>query len=151
MRNFKQVYHHYTKLEEYRFGMWNTILGQEREKLLIKAIEFTGNAKLYGKYMMQAIDKWPYSCEQNLTCQGMNKQAWIGHAACCIAIGCPEDITRLAWRMLAKQQQDEANTMADKAIAEWEKRYVIKLSKKSRQLCLFGDMPCQNIISGLMY
>jgi hypothetical protein len=72
--------------------------------------------------MLKAIDLWPVSCEHNLSCTGMNRQAWIGHAACCIATGCPEHITRLAWHTLTQKQQDEANAKADFAIKTWEER-----------------------------
>jgi len=91
--------------------------------LLKQAIEFTGNPPLYGSFMMRVIKEWPISCEHNLTCKGMNRQAWIGHAAACIAIGCPEHITREAWAYLTQEQQDLANAEADKAIAQWELEY----------------------------
>lgn len=114
--------------------MWRNVHGSERKKYLEKAIEFTGNARLYGEYMMKAIEQWPMSCEHNLTDQSMNKQAWVGHAACCIALGCPEDITREAWHYLTQEQQDEANAMADLAIAKWQESY---LRGKTGQLTLW--------------
>jgi hypothetical protein len=118
--NLKRTYHSYDKWEEYHAGMWKSIYGNDKDILLKKAIEFTGNAKLYGSYMVRVISEWPYSCEHNLTCSNMNRQAWIGHAACCLAIGCPEDITRIAWHHLSKNQQDAANLEADRAIKMWE-------------------------------
>lgn len=118
-----KIYHPYDSWEEYKAGMWRHIFGDEREKMLNKAVLFTGNAELYGKWMMKVIKEWPISCEQNLSDRNMNRQAWIGHAACCLCIGCPEDITREAWHHLSQQQQDEANKKADEAIAEWERRF----------------------------
>jgi hypothetical protein len=53
----------------------------------------------------------------------MNRQAYIGHAAACIAIGSPEYITRLAWHQLTNDQQDKANNKADIAIKTWEENY----------------------------
>lgn len=128
----QQVWVHYELWEEYYAGMWRNVYGEERKLYLKRAIKFTGNAKLYGKWMMIVVKKWVYSCLHNLSNQSINHQAWIGHSACCLAIGCPEDITRLAWHRLTQQQQDEANAMADKAIAEWERMY----SYKGIQLCL---------------
>jgi hypothetical protein len=115
-----RIYHPHDVLEEHKHGMWKTILGAERERLLAQAIEFTGNAQRYGTYMMRVVREWRYSCEHNLTCSDMNRQAWVGHAACCLALGCPEDITRCAWHCLTQQQQDEANAQADKAIQFFE-------------------------------
>lgn len=120
----KQIFHHYEKWEEHHAGMWRKITNeQERKEHLQRAIEFTGNAKLYGEYMLQVLDKWPISCEQNLSNSSVNRKAWIGHAATCIAINCPEDITREAWWTLSQDQQDEANSKAAEAIKKWEERY----------------------------
>lgn len=119
----KRIYHHYLKWEEHIFGMWIKVSKAQEIKLLKKAIKFTGDHKLYGSFMKRIIKEWPISCEQNLSHRTMNRQAWIGHAATCLAIKCPEYITRLAWHNLSQNQQDLANGQADKAIALWEKRY----------------------------
>ena len=118
----KRVYHNYRDWEEYHAGMWRILHGDEAKEYLDKAIAFTGDAELYGEWMLRVIEAWPISCEQHLTARSMNRQAWVGHAACCLAIGCPEEITRLAWHQLTQQQQDEANAKADAAIVAWEVR-----------------------------
>lgn len=123
----KRIYHHYLNWEDYIAGMWRTVSGKERAVYFDKAIEFTGNAELYGHYMMLVTELWPISCEQNLTDSNINQKAWIGHAACCLAIGCPEDITRQAWGRLTQQQQDEANNKAGDAIAYWNEKQDQKL------------------------
>lgn len=132
----KRIYHHYKKWEEHKYKMWKTFNGKKKQKYLKKAIEFTGNTKLYGEWMLKVIKDWPYSCEHNLSDPSINRQAWIGHAACCYAIGCPEDITRLAWHYLTEQQQAKANKKADFAIDLWESKYIKKYNK-SEQLGLF--------------
>jgi hypothetical protein len=115
-----RVYHHYEKWEEYPGGLWKKILGPDRDASVEKAVAFTGDAQLYGKWMMKVLIAWPISCEHNLSCSSMNRQAWIGHAACCLAIGCPEDVTREAWHRLTDEQRSDANAMADAAISTWE-------------------------------
>ncbi len=101
--------------------MWRKITPAEEKDFLEKAIAFTGNHVLYGSWMIRVIDKWPVSCEHNLTDFSQNRRAWIGHAAVCLAMKCPEYITRSAWGHLDKKQQDLANEQADVAIALWEK------------------------------
>jgi hypothetical protein len=59
-------------------------------------------------------------CFCYLTDTKQNRQAWIGHAACALAHGIPEDIVREAWSYLTQEQQDAANKKADEAIAHWE-------------------------------
>lgn len=127
----QRVFYPYWLWEEYKLGMWRNVYGEERELLLKKAIEFTGNANLYGKYMLKVMIEMPLSTEMNLTNPSMNHQAWIGHAACCIAINCPEDIVRIAWWNLTQKQRDKANLKADKAIETWNKKYI-----RGYQLCL---------------
>lgn len=127
----QRVFIPYWFWEEYYAGMWSNIFGEQRDRLLYDAIVFTGNAELYGKYMQRVIREWPYSCLHNLSCVGMNRQAWIGHAACALAMNVPEDIVRLAWHSLTQKQQDEANQQADNAIIKWEEQY-----KDGIQLCL---------------
>lgn len=116
----KKIWHPYWNWEDYRNGMWRTVSGSERTRLLRKAIDFTGDAKLYGSFMRRVIREWPIGCEHHLTDVGSNRKAWIGHAATCLAIQCPEDITRSAWGYLSQTQQDEANAEAQVAIEEWE-------------------------------
>jgi hypothetical protein len=119
----KRVYYSFEKWEDYQFGMWRKIPFSQEPIFLEAAIRFTGDAELYGKYMIRAINEWPNGCEHNLTCVGMNRQAWIGHAATCIALTSPEYITRLAWHQLTQEQQDLANAQADIAIKIWEDNY----------------------------
>lgn len=122
----KRIYHHYENWEDYQAGMWRTVSGSERDSFLRKAIEFTGDAVLYGSFMRRVLSEWPLACEHNLTDTTQNRKAWIGHAATCIAIDCPEDITRQAWGQLSQQQQDDANEQARQTIEEWEAAHEAK-------------------------
>jgi hypothetical protein len=119
----KKIWHHYEKWEEYKSGMWRKVDKLQEEKYFEWAIGFTGNTNLYGSWMMKVIKEWPISCQQNLSDVSLNRQAWIGHAACCLANSCPEYIVRRAWWELTEEQRCEANVKADIAIAEWEKNF----------------------------
>lgn len=117
----KRIYHPYTEWEDYKAGMWRKETTANEKDLLDKAIDFTGTHEEYGAWMMRVVSSWPKACEQNLTDLSQNRRAWIGHAACCMALNCPEYITREAWGYLTKTQQDLANKQADKAIEFWER------------------------------
>jgi hypothetical protein len=124
MSNIKQIFHNYRLWEDYKYGMWETFYGLKHDDFLKAAIALTGDYQVYGYWMMEAIRLWEYSCEHNLTDTAINRQAYIGHAACCLAIGCPEHITREAWHYLTQKQQNDANKEADKAISKWEAKYI---------------------------
>ena len=117
----ERVYHPVCDWEEIEANMWGTVAN--RKRALKAAIEFTGDHKKYGRFMLRVIREWPISCENALTDTSSNRRAWIGHAATALALGCPEDITREAWAKLTKQQQDQANAQADNAIKIWEQAY----------------------------
>lgn len=113
-----RIYHPWWKWEEVDHNMWGTV--PNRPDFLKIAITFTGDSVKYGSFMLRVIAEWKYSCEHNLSNKTQNRQAWIGHAACALAIGCPEDIVRAAWSYLSEEQQIKANAEADRAIAQWE-------------------------------
>jgi hypothetical protein len=128
-QSIKRIYHPYWLWEEYEHNMWGAV--NDRAKFLKLAIKFTGDHKLYGRFMIQVIQKWKYSCEHNLSNLTQNRRAWIGHAACAIAHQIPEDIVREAWSHLTEEQQYLANKEADRAIEAWEHKQL-------------GDL-CQNV------
>lgn len=130
----KRIWHPYTAWEEFHAGMWRRVYGEERNRFLQKAITFTGDHELYGSWMLKVIEAWPLSCEHNLTDICQNRRAWIGHAACTLAINCPEDITRSAWGHLSEEQRIKANHKADLAIVTWERFYSRKNSEVRRDM-----------------
>lgn len=107
--------------EEIGFNMWGEVAN--RRLFLQRAEIFTGNHRLYGRYMQRVTTEWPNSCINALTDYNLNRKAWIGHAACALALRCPEDITRQAWGLLTDEQRTLANRQADRAIRAWEMRY----------------------------
>ncbi len=116
----RRIYHPYWKWEDFHAGMWRKATPTEEKELLPLAVNFTGDAKLYGSFMALVVEQWTFACEHNLTDTAMNRRAWIGHAACSMAIGCPEYLTRRAWWMLTQEQRDLADAEADRAIEKWE-------------------------------
>lgn len=134
---FNRIYHPVWDWEENNFNMWGAV--SNRNNYLKKAIEFTGDHKKYGRFMMRVANEWKISCENSLTDYSINRKAWIGHAACALALGCPEDITRQAWGELTDGQRLLANREAEAAIQHWERSYAksIGLCKQVENEMLF--------------
>jgi hypothetical protein len=120
----KRVYHHYEKWEETHAGMWRRPTGAERQEWIGKVAAFMADTDKFKAAMLRAIKEWPISCEANFTCSSVNKQAWLGHAACCIAIGCPEEPTRSAWWTLSQELRDAADAAAAEVIMIWQADYI---------------------------
>ena len=125
---FKRVYHPYWLWEEVKHNMWGDSKDKKRDTNM--ALIFTGDHELYGYYMMKVIKEWKYSCENSLTDYLLNRKAWVGHAACALALEIPEYIVREAWRLLTDEQRLLANRKAERAIQCWEDGY-----KESGGLC----------------
>lgn len=113
--------------------MWRKVPRHEEDNFMRAAVEFTGNAELYGQWMRRVVSEWPIACEHNLTDLSINRKAWVGHAATQMAINCPEYITRAAWGQLSEQQRIDANKQAQHAIDLWEAGYV---HNQGGQTCL---------------
>lgn len=116
----KQIYIPYTLWEDFHAGMWRVIPKIDEPVALKLAIEFTGDDYEYGFAMLLVIEQWPNACKHNLTNPGLNRRAWVGHAACCLSHGLPEYIVRSAWGLLTIEQRILANKAADFAILIWE-------------------------------
>jgi hypothetical protein len=121
-----EVWHPWWAWEEMSHNMWG--VATHRKTWVEMAVAFTGNAELYGEWMLKVIQEWPASCEHNLTKPG-DKRPWMGHAAVALAIGCPEDIVREAWGLLTEKQQIAANAKAQRAIDEWRGRNAENVSR----------------------
>jgi len=123
-----RIWHPYWEWDDFKAGMWRAVSGRERKQLLRKAYDFTSDHELYGSWMIKVVESWKKGCEHHLSNTSSNRRAWIGHAACCLATGCPEDITRQAWGYLTEDQKTKANHQADIAIAMWERKHAGKSS-----------------------
>jgi len=117
----ERVYYHFNDLEEYHDGLWKIVRGPEREINVRNASELMKDTGSFREAMFSALTKWPKSCEYNLTADGVNKLAWLGHAGCCIAVGSPEENTRCAWHTLNLSEQNDADRAAESVLWEWER------------------------------
>lgn len=121
-KQIKQVFHDVRTWEEVAHNMWGDV--DDKRCYLELAISFTSNHVEYGLYMRKVAEEWPISCENALTDPHLNHKAWIGHAACALAHGIPEDIVRTAWGYLSDEQKFLANKEAERAVEAWKERYV---------------------------
>lgn len=122
MKILKRIYHHYKKWEDFLNGFYslNEIDNFEENYLIKKCAELLKNADDFYNVMLEVINNWRKSTEVNLTNINRNRQAWLGQASCCYKYNAPEYITKLAWRLLTKEEQNEANRIADIIIHKWD-------------------------------
>jgi len=119
----KRIYHPYNLWEDYKSGQYKTNYNYDEKKeaeLAFKAKDLLSNQKEFYETAIQVITNWKYATEFNLSNNGLNRQAWLGQAACCYKFGIPEYLTKYGWRLMSLTEQTEANKTADKIIALWE-------------------------------
>jgi len=122
LRPNERIYYHYEDLEEFHAGMWRIIRGERRKNLVETAAVIMRDSARFKDAMMTAASQWVKSCEANLTAEGVNKIAWLGHAGCCVDSGIPEDCTRAGWHTLTQAEQDEANRVAAEVLEFWQQQ-----------------------------
>lgn len=115
-----RVFKHYLEWEDWRAGMYATINGHARADALEAARLLLADHVRLGRAMFRVLAEWPTSVAVNLTDRASNRRAWMGQAACCLAAGVPEDVTREAWGLLTDSERRQANHAADATISYWE-------------------------------
>ena len=118
-----RVFHHHDKLEEYHGGLWRIITGENRRSCFAKSLLLLRDEPRLRRAMEDVIEQWPFATEHNLSAENTNRRAWLGQAACCLAVGSPEDCTRGAWGWLSQDEQDAANAAADAVISAWDELF----------------------------
>lgn len=121
----KQIFHNFTKWEDYKQGFYNSICEDVKEHMQ-KSIDLLSNQEMFYRYAKKVIENWKYSCEQNLTDPSLNKIAYIGQSACCMANGTPAFVTRNAWSYIDEEDQRLANETARKVLKEWRYTQMLK-------------------------
>lgn len=114
----KPIYHHYTKWEDFKNGMYNEDKTGRKERVQ-KAVQILTDEDLCYKSMMMVINNWKYACEQNLSNNIYGHRSFLGQSACCIYAGCHEDETREAWGNITDSQRKRANQIADTVYNKW--------------------------------
>ena len=76
----KQKFHHFSKWEDYKHGLYNTSCDMYDEKVK-RSIDLLSDQEEFYLIASEMVGKWSYSSEQNLTDNAINKKAWIGQAS----------------------------------------------------------------------
>lgn len=129
MKQQKQFFIHYQKWEDFQNGMYRVKEENGKDLMVFNAINLLKNQEEFYSTMMDLINDWNISVKVNLTNNQQNKRAWLGAAACCYKYNVPEYLTRIAWNLLDKNYQVEANITAEKIITYYNNKNIIQDAK----------------------
>jgi len=113
----KRVFKRVEDLEE--AAMWRPLTGMAGKKAIQRAAVLMQSAERFRDAMHLATNRWPNSCEHNLSWCAQNRIAWLGQAGCFVGVQSPEACTRLAWHTLTPTEHDQANATANVVLHEW--------------------------------
>ena len=115
----QRIFHPFEKWEDYLWGMYEKTCYMDETRLTHECAQLLSCPPWLYETMIFVSQNWFYSAEHSLTNLNRNRQAWLGQAACNMAHGAPEYITKLAWNnLLTANQQNAANQVAVSSLAE---------------------------------
>jgi hypothetical protein len=132
--------HPWWDLEEFKpdGGMWSIPKVLARGRHITESAELMADPGRFANSMRLVLKRWPNSVDTAFNTPGLNLRAWLGHAGCWLAVGSPEETTRLGWHELDDAEQFAANAAADMVIVEH--RRALALSEDPGQSMLWeGD------------
>lgn len=118
--NLNRVYAHYLQWEDYLAGQYAAPTNDP--ELAIKCSQLLSDPTRFQLAATRVINEWPISSAVNLSNISINRQAWLGQAACCLILGASEHLTKQGWHLLDLNTQLKANAVADAVISDWEAR-----------------------------
>lgn len=131
MADIPWIAHPWWAWEDHKDGMYSAPFGWQQK--IPAARELLTSPRRLEDAMCAAVDVWPVSAEHQLTNTDQNRRAWLGQAACRLAMHAPAIATRAAWAQLTGAQCGTANACAERVIREWQQDYA------GGQLTLCGE------------
>lgn len=121
----KRIFHTWDKWECYPAGFYENrpadrTLTDDQCRAIYR--DLLADIPRFRAALARVINEWPRSCEHYLTNERMNRIAWLGQAALCIAEGIPSTF-RGGYMLLNDQQKLAADLAALDALNEWLQRH----------------------------
>lgn len=119
----ERVYHTWDKWECYPAGFYEDRPpdGMSGDEARAAYADFLRDLGGFRAAAMRVLDEWPNSAEHYLSNEKMNRIAWIGQAAMCIATKVPAAF-RSGFARLAESEQEAANAVALDVLNAWLER-----------------------------
>jgi ParB-like chromosome segregation protein Spo0J len=114
-----RVFHTHDKWECVKAGFYSsTVEGKTKEQYQHEYAAFLSDSEQFSEALVRVFEQWPNSCEHYLTNVAMNRIAWLGQAAMCVARGIPSQFCS-GFNLLTIEQQEQANETALTALNSW--------------------------------
>ncbi len=119
----KRIYHTWEKWECYPAGFYeNQAVLLEKDDCEREYADLLTNEKAFRAALKRVLSEWVNSCEHYLSNESMNRIAWLGQAALCIAKSIPSTF-RGGFHLLTDAQKAKADAIALEALNKWLKAH----------------------------
>lgn len=115
-----RIYHTWDKWECYLSGFYENKppKGMTKEDCENTYCLFLKDEIEFRNALNRVISEWKNSCEHYLSNENMNRIAWLGQAALCIAKKIPSSF-RSGFNLLSEEEQKKANSIALEYLNKW--------------------------------
>lgn len=116
----ERIYHTWDQWECYPAGFYEERPPESmtRTDAIQAYAEFLRDLPRFRGALERVLTEWPKSCEHYLSNVNMNRIAWLGQAAMCIATRVPSSF-RGGFNLLAESEQRAANSLALEYLNRW--------------------------------
>jgi len=115
-----RIYHTWDKWECFPAGFYGDAppRGMTKEEAEATYATLLRDVPAFRDALQRVIHEWPRSCEHYLSNERMNRIAWLGQSALCLARQIPAAF-RGGFNLLTSQEQAQANCLALEALNGW--------------------------------
>jgi len=118
-----RVFHPWTTWEDYRHNFYGGVSEDfERDNTLELYASLLKDINKFEAALITIIDTWKYSCEHNLSHEGMNRVAYLGQSACALVYKVPHSMSMAGYNLLNPEEKRAADAMAQKYLDIWLER-----------------------------
>lgn len=116
----KRIFHTWEKWECYPAGFYEDLPpdGMTPREAVKAYSEFLADTPRFSEALSRVLKEWPRSCEHYLSNDNMNRIAWLGQSAMCIATRVPAAF-RGGYNLLSEEEKRMADETALATLNEW--------------------------------
>lgn len=118
----RRIFHPYHLWEDYKHGFYGG-LDYDNKNAVEMCANLLKDLNRFEHALARIVIEWPYSCQHNLTNEGMNRIAYLGQAAFALLYNIPNNVSMGAYSTLTLEEQQKADAMAQKYLDLWQSQY----------------------------
>ncbi len=131
----KRIYHPWHLWEDYQHNFHGGVVPNfKKDNTLELYASLLRDLPRFEAALKTITSEWKYSCEHNLSNQGMNRVAYLGQASCALVYNVPSSMSMSGYNLLSDSEKIAADAMAQKYLDLWLENNKEKLYEHSEEV-----------------